>query len=383
MFKQRLSRRILFVTTIAATSDAFLEETADQAARQGFEIDLLTNMDEAPVRERPYRFIHNASWGRGFKSPIGTLNSMLQTRNLLKSDTYAIVHTHTPTASAITRLAIATIPKTKRPVIIYTAHGFHFGTELNQISHRIAKLVEKALLKWTNVLIVINNEDETWALGNKPSNTLVLRTNGVGISERFFELGRSTEKRAKSRECLSIDDSEFVALSIGELIPRKRHELALSALAQFNGPRTLIIVGSGPSEAHLTQLASELCSRDPELTIRLEGRQHDIAPYLLAADCLVHPASQEGHPLVILEAMASGLPTVAFEIRGCLDSLQDGRGILVQGSGVDALHNAMGRLTSGNVDVERMVERARMYAEGFRRESLAAETVLIYESFSP
>lgn len=380
MTDQRPPGAILFATTIIRTSDSFLEETAKRAADRGFQVDLICNMATASKQDRPYRTIHDATWGRGFKSPLGTLKSVTQIRRLIKSCGYSIVHTHTPTASAITRIAVATVPKKQRPVIIYTAHGFHFGEGLDRFSNRVAELVERSLLRWTDLLVVINDEDEAWARRVSPAGTRVLRTNGVGINEKFFEVHRSDENLRQAREQLGISVDSFIVLSVGELNANKRQHLAMNAVAGRTGTRTLLVVGEGRLRIQLENLADQLLENHSGLDIQLHGYQKDIIPYLLAADCLLHTSTREGHPLVILEAMAAELPVIAFPIRGCIDSLKEGRGLLAVGGDAIDLALELAKISAGNPGVPHMVRQARIYAEGFHRGSLANETAEIYKS---
>lgn len=366
------------MTTIAGTSDSFLEETAQEAANQGFQVDLVTNMTGASLRDRPYRKICSVSWRRGFKLPTGTLKSISIIRRMMKSGEYSIIHTHTPTASAVTRMAAASLPRRRRPIIVYTAHGFHFGVGLERFSNRVAEVVERTLLRWTDVLMVINDEDEIWAHREAPSGTKVLRTNGVGIGERFFTIQRTNQTRMQARGQLGLRLNNFVAVSIGELNPNKRHELAIAAMSELKGARTLLILGEGPSHTELLDQSSKVQSEYINFGIRLEGKQQDIVPYLQAADCLIHPAAREGQPLVILEAMAAGLPVVAFRIRGCTDSLKDGRGFLAQGSSASSLASELEKIAAPDPDLSEIVQAARQYSDKFSRESLARETISLY-----
>jgi glycosyltransferase involved in cell wall biosynthesis len=371
---------ILFATTVIGTADSFLEQTACKAAGRGYEVDLMTNASRADDRERPYRKVYSATWGRGFKSPFGTAKSLVETRSLMKSGLYALVHTHTPTASAIIRIAAATVHKRHRPILIYTAHGFHFGGSLGGLSNRVAEVIERYLLKWTDILIVINDQDELWAQQNVRNGTQVIRTNGVGIKEHFFEVQLTNDSREAARLSLRIPNESFVALSVGELNANKRKELAMDAMANLDGERLLIVIGQGHLLKSLEKKANQLMERHLGLTIRFEGYQTNVMPYLLASDCLIHTSRREGHPIVIVEAMAVGLPVVAFPIRGCIDSLKDGRGFLISGDDAASASTELAKISMKTANTKEVIESARMYAFRFQRGQLAEQTVDIYET---
>ena len=65
--------------------------------------------------------------------------------------------------------------------------------------------------------------------------------------------------------------------------------------------------------------------------IHFWGHREDIADFYRAADLFILPSKQEGLPVVLMEAMASGLPVVASDIRGCRDLIDSGEnGLLIQ-----------------------------------------------------
>ena len=64
--------------------------------------------------------------------------------------------------------------------------------------------------------------------------------------------------------------------------------------------------------------------------IRFWGHREDIADYYRAADLFILPSKQEGLPVALMEAMASGLPVIASDIRGCRDLIDSGKnGLLI------------------------------------------------------
>lgn len=377
---QNLQGRLLFTTTILSTADGFLSEIAELARHRGFKLELATNCSMTSELERPYERITNVPWGRGFRSPFSTARSFFRLRALISSQRFDVVHVHTPTASAITRLAVGSLKPARRPTVFYTAHGLHFGRGLTGPSHLIARLIEKFLLRWTNTLIVINDEDEKWARAATTLGTNVIRNNGVGIRDRIYDADTSPTAKKNAREFLGLASDDFVAVCIGELNPNKRHEMAINAMRMLKGNRTLLIVGKGSEYHKLERLGDLANSSDPECRIRMEGYQIDVLPYLLAADCLIHSSRREGHPLVIIEAMALSTPTVAFAIRGCIDSMKDGRGLLAKEQDCESLAHVIQKAKEGGLEIEQMVDRAKNYSKSFRRSELASDLVDLYEA---
>src|SRR5262249_4022190 len=105
---------------------------------------------------------------------------------------------------------------------------------------------------------------------------------------------------------------------------------------QAEAPCRLQLVGSGPEERKLRELAVELGVDDSvELPGYLEGA--DLTNAYHQATVFALPTSlQEGFPLSILEAMAAGLPVVTTPARGPADHLVEGRNALLVPAGDDA-----------------------------------------------
>ena len=143
------------------------------------------------------------------------------------------------------------------------------------------------------------------ALGASPQAISVLR-NGVDLHQ-FRPLDPSS-----AREECKLEGP--VLLSVGHLIERKRHHLAIEALAELPG-WMLAIVGEGPERGPLEELARRLglsgrvvfCGAQPHSTL---------ARFYSAADVLILASSREGWANVLLEAMACGTPVVASNIPG-------------------------------------------------------------------
>jgi glycosyltransferase involved in cell wall biosynthesis len=108
------------------------------------------------------------------------------------------------------------------------------------------------------------------------------------------------------------------------------------------------------------------------------GHVADMRSFYESIDCYVLPSvSTEGLPLGILEAMASGLPTVATSVAGAPEALRDGiDGILVPPRDPEALANALARLIADSDSRARMGRAARERAERFFPTRLFAEQVL-------
>lgn len=116
-------------------------------------------------------------------------------------------------------------------------------------------------------------------------------------------------------------------VSVGNLVPLKRHDRAIELLVHLPDAR-LAIAGEGPERARLTALATRLGLAG---RVRLCGAlpQDRLAALLCAADLLVHPSEREGLANVWVEALACGTPLLLAEAGAAREVVHDGAAGLV------------------------------------------------------
>ncbi|CDN88933.1 MULTISPECIES: glycosyltransferase family 4 protein [Hydrogenophaga] len=184
------------------------------------------------------------------------------------------------------------------------------GTDLNlipQYAYPRRLILETAARASGSIGVCQALMDSLRDLGGDPSKLHVLR-NGVDL-ERFVP-----EPRELARERLGLPVDGRYLLSVGLLIERKGHHIAIEALTQLPGV-TLLIAGSGPDRAKLEALAARLGVAD---RVRFAGvvPQTELKWWYAAADVLTLCSSREGWANVLLEAMACGTPVIATNIWG-------------------------------------------------------------------
>ena len=179
---------------------------------------------------------------------------------------------------------------------------------------------EKFLSRFTDGLITINQEDYRRAQKFHAGKTILIP--GVGIDLDKFQKKEPTRQEIRNK--LGIPDGKIILMSVGELTKRKNHMVVIDALARLKEYDILyVICGDGPMKARLRAKAEELGVRD---RVKLLGFRKDIAELHKAADIFVFPSLQEGLPVAVMEAMASGLPIVASKIRGNEDLISNNQG---------------------------------------------------------
>lgn len=256
------------------------------------------------------------------RSPFSksNLKAYKMLKHLVEAEHYDIVHTHTPNASMLARLACRKLRK-KGTRVFYTAHGFHFFKGVPLKNWLIYYPIEKLCACFTDVLITINTED--YALAQKKMHAKkICYVPGVGID--LSKIQNIECDREELRKSMGVPEDCILLLSIGELNTNKNHQVAVKALAKLiNKNVHYAIAGIGDQKDNLLTLAKNLGVDDQ---VHLLGYRTDALKLYRACDVFVFPSFREGLSVSLMEAMASGLPVVCSRIRGNVDLIEDNCG---------------------------------------------------------
>ncbi len=181
--------------------------------------------------------------------------------------------------------------------------------------------------------------------------------------------------RQAARARLGIASDERVLLAIGRLSQEKRH-IDLIEAHRLLGDKSvrLLLVGDGPERANLEAAAGK--------GVTFSGQIQDTSVYYAACDVMVLPSLTEGSPNVLLEAMATGVPSVATQVGGIPEIVKDGESaLLVPPSDPAALAQAI-RTLLGDAELRaRLVVNARSAIEARHTpETRAQELISRYRS---
>ena len=305
----------------------------------------------------------------------GNLKAYKELKHIIDEGEYDIIHCHTPVGAMLTRLAAKQARK-QGTKVFYTAHGFHFYKGAPAINWILYYPVEKWLSRYTDVLITINKEDYERAKTFKAGK--VCYVPGVGIDLKKFNVGYVNKEQKRKEIGVSADD--FVLLSVGELIPRKNHEVvirALSVLKQLDKLNHIeyVICGRGAYETDLKKLAEGLDVADH---VHFLGYRNDISEICNCADLFVFMSHQEGLPVALMEAMACGLPAVCSNIRGNTDLIEDGVTGLLANNTPEEVAESISKMKSDTALRNRVASAALQKIKQFDLSSVEDEMSKIY-----
>ena len=316
-----------------------------------------------PVRRKGFR-VETVNFARSL-NPRAHWRAYSELLPILKHEGFDLLHSHTPIASVVGRLAgwRAGVPKQ-----VYTAHGFYFHEHMPWFKRAFYVAIEWLAGRVTDVLLTQSQEDAKTAQRLKLCAGGSIAAIGNGVDPSLFH---SVEMQATDRQAMheklvpkSSDVERPVIVVIGRLVAEKGYPELIEAMRSVEA--VLWIVGERLVSDHAGNVDEALtaCQNDPLLSERIQrlGYRQDVPRILQAADLFVLPSHREGMPRSIIEAMMTGLAVVATDIRGSRELVVDGEtGLLVPVHAPAALAEALNRL------VQDAALRQRMGAAGRRR----------------
>lgn len=187
--------------------------------------------------------------------------------------------------------------------------------------------------------------------------------------------------RHAAREQLGLPQHAVCLLFVGNDFRKKGLQALIAAMARLPDQTVLAVAGTSTQLPHFQRQAEQA---GVQSRIFFLGALTDVAPAYRAADCLVHPTLEDTFAMVVLEAMAHGLPAVVSGVSYCGISgmLQDGVNAII----LDDPRNDKALATTLNVLLEdaplraELGRQARVFSENFQWDKIAAEQEKLYLS---
>ena len=198
------------------------------------------------------------------------------------------------------------------------------------------------------------------------------------VDTDFFHVP-SEQKKHVLRAERKIDENKKVFIYTGRITGWKNPHLLLDAFEQYQqrrGDGYLIYVGDGNE---LPALQVRIAEKGLAESVRLTGKldRAEIRAYLQAADVFTLPSRGEGVSVSTLEAMAAGLPVVAFDVEGMSGMVEPCSGILVERQTAEDYADGMEQAVCGQTQF-RPTDTSAQYSIAHVREMMvgAIENVL-------
>ena len=268
------------------------------------------------------------------------LRALLHLVRLMREYRPHIVHTHTAKAGTLGRVAARLA---RVPVVVHTYHGHVFHGYFSLTKTRSFLAIERWLAKHTDRLLTVSEtvRQNLLSLGIGTPERLIVVPLGLDL-DRFLVCESS---RGQLRAELGMDPEALLVGIVARLVPIKRHECFLRAAAavarRYPGCQFLV-VGDGERRTELERLVRQLALKGQ---VHFLGWRQDLERIYADLDLVALTSANEGSPVSLIEAMASGRPVVATRVGGVPDLVEDGvTGLLVPPEDPAALVEAIGAL---------------------------------------
>jgi glycosyltransferase involved in cell wall biosynthesis len=259
-------------------------------------------------------------------APLDDLRALIVLFRELRAFAPHIVHTHMAKAGLLGRIATVAHNLTRgsapRARIVHTYHGHVLEGYFRPLVSRMFITLERLLARVSDRLIAISPRiraelRSVYRIGRDEQ----YRTVPLGFDLAAFAAIDDNARRAAKRE-LGLPSEAAAITTVGRLTAIKQTHVFLETIAQLAKRRSHIvgvIAGDGELRDTLTELAGQLGIAD---RIRWLGWQRNLVPVYAATDVFLLTSRNEGTPVAIIEALASGVPVVSTDVGGVRDVIE-------------------------------------------------------------
>jgi glycosyltransferase involved in cell wall biosynthesis len=253
----------------------------------------------------------------------------------IKNNKPDIVHTHAAKAGVLGRLA-AHRSGLKPRAIVHTYHGNVFDGYFSPLKTKVFLNIERYLCSISNAIVAISDQQKD-DLVNKYK---IAAADKVHVIKLGFDLQRFTEqqgsKRATFRRFYGIKDDEVVIAITGRLTAIKNHALFVESIAMLRQQNPelkfkIFIVGDGELLDGIVSKTQDagfsVCKPDAvnyDADVIFTSWRKDIDVINAGADIIALTSVNEGTPVSIIEAQASGTAVISTDVGGVKDVVKNG-----------------------------------------------------------
>ncbi len=325
-----VKEQVLILTSVASMIDQFIMPNIKLLIKMGYQVHVACNFKEGSTcPEKQIKLLenkllelnvlyHQIDFKRDVTRLLDNKKAYIQVHDLMKKNKFVFVHCHSPIGGVCGRLA----GKSTNTKVIYTAHGFHFYKGAPLKNWILYYPIEKWLSKYTDCLITINEEDYNTAIKKHFKANNIKWVHGVGIDLCNFK-PQVSEEKSQIRKEYGYNEDEFILLYVAELSYRKHQDLLINVarILKSKIPNfKVLLVGTGSLFEQYKKLIIEF---NVDNQVELLGYRNDICNLMLLSDVAISTSRQEGLPVNVMEAMATGLPLVVSDIRGNSDLVKN------------------------------------------------------------
>jgi glycosyltransferase involved in cell wall biosynthesis len=298
----------------------------------------------------------------------------------LANSNYDIIHIQTPFIAHYVGVSLAkklNIPRVETYHTYFEEYLYHYIPFLPKSWMKyVARHYTKTQCNDLNAVIV-------------PSTAMqeVLRSYGVKTFTEVLPTGIELEKfkfgdGRKFRENYHIPRDRPTLIFIGRVAFEKNIDFLLHVVDTVRRtiPNVLLLIaGEGPSLPHLKKLAEKLRLKDNVLFLGYLDRNKELLDCYACGDAFVFASNTETQGLVLLEAMALGVPLVSTAVMGTKDILAPNKGALVCNESIEEFANGVITLLNNKPLREKLSKEALEYVKSWSAPTMAKKLIRFYE----
>jgi glycosyltransferase involved in cell wall biosynthesis len=265
------------------------------------------------------------------------IRSYYQIKKIIKEINPKIVHTHASKAGALGRMAAY---KMKVPIIVHTFHGHVFHSYFGKLKTDLVIKTEQFLAKRSTAIIAISEKQKI----ELSEEFKICEAEKIHVIPLGFDLNKfrtdKERKRKKFREKYLIPDETILISIVGRLVPVKNHALFIDSMIEiekkFRGKIKAMIVGDGELRKELEKRVLEKCQLnqiDSDKLFCFTSWISEIDEVNAGSDIIALTSNNEGTPVSLIEAQASGKPIVSTRVGGIENVVKEGKTALLSASG--------------------------------------------------
>lgn len=287
---------------------------------------------------------------------------------LTQEQNYDIVHVNEPHA-----LTAAWLARTHRRAALVVSRRVGYPISRNYL----------AQLRWnaaTRIVAISEWSAERVVRSGIPESKIAIVYEGIEIPARI-----SSEQRAKARARWNIPGDAPLLGCVGVLSPDKGQEWLIRALAEVRKKfpaAKLLLAGDGPCRERLQTLAQEVGVSD---AVIFAGFVSDVESVYATLDVFLLPSFFEALSNALMSAMAYAIPSIAFNLGGPAEIIEDGQsGLLVEPASAQALCVAIAKIVENSTFAGELGEKGRKRIEqNFSADKMVEEMIRVYQVGRP
>ncbi len=331
-----LRKKICWLVASPLTIRFFLKGHIAMLGRE-VELTVITNADDPTFLKDIEGNVKVISLGIERKvSPLKDLKTLVQLFFIFRRERYDLIHSLSPKTGLLGMIA-AWLART--PLRVHTFQGEVWLTRTG-LWRVLLKTLDTIMAYCANHLLVVSRSEEDFLIcqGVVDAGRLTMLANGSICGVDITRFRPDLDARAQVRTELGIVGSDRVILYVGRFNVDKGLLDLAQAFVRISAayPNTHLLL-VGPDEENIRPKIEEICGAAVYSLHFVDYTAHP-EHYMAASDLLCLPSYREGFGMVLVEAAATGLPTIGSRIYGISDAMVDGQtGLLFDLANVDDL----------------------------------------------